>query len=237
MKLQREKPRHLGVSLGYRLARWLPMSQARKLDLLLDLEWIAWRLAHETSVNLGIDRAPNGFLTNAIDPSETVLALGCGTGDVIGSIVGVARRVGVDYDAEKIQAAKRRFPQVEFVIDDLRTFIQKKFDVLILSHILEHLDAPEAVLRGTRNFRRIYVEVPDYESDRLNRLRSIRKRSLNYSDNDHVSEFTRDEIETLFDASGLKILSRQFKEGVMRYWLGFAESSPNNPKVQPSPGK
>ncbi len=225
MRLPREKPRHLGVSLGYRLARWLPMSRARKLDLLLDLEWIAWRLAHETSIDLGIAPAPNPFLTDAIDPSETVLELGCGTGDVIGSIVAAVRRVAVDYDEEKIRAAKRRFPYVEFVTDDLRSFVDMQFDVLILAHVLEHLDDPKSVLRAARKFGRIYVEIPDYESDRLNRLRSIRKRSLNYSDNDHVFEFTRHEIETLFDESGLKILSREFKESVMRYWVGRAESS------------
>lgn len=179
---------------------------------------MAWRLAHEASVKLGLQTLPNAFLTDAIEPSDAVLELGCGTGEVIGS-VSAKRRVGVDYDEEKLRIAKMRFPEVEFVTSDLRSFADQDFDVLILSHVLEHLDDPSSAFRSAPNFRQIYVEVPDLEADRLNRLRVTRKRSLSYTDADHVFEFNREEIEGLFREFGLEIVDREFRFGVMRYWL------------------
>ena len=218
MEVARTKPRHLGLSIAYRLNRWLPMSQARRLDIMLDAAWIAWRLAHENAVSLDLDRPErNTFLVDVIQPSDSVLELGSGTGEVIAS-VNAKRRVGIDYDAAKIAVAKQRFPDVEFAVADLRDRLGEQFDVLILSHVLEHLDDPETVLRAG-NFSRIYVEVPDFDADRLNLIRLTRNRSLVYSDADHVRELRREEAEEMFARAGLTVIESEFRLGVMRYWL------------------
>ena len=225
MELSRTKPRHWGLSLAYRLSRWLPMSRARKLDLLLDAAWIATRLAHENSVSLQLHRQErNDFLLDRIAPSDSVLELGCGTGEVIGS-VSARRRLGIDYDAAKIAVARERFPDVEFRVADLKERLHEQFDVLILSHVLEHLDDPEGVLR-IADFRRIYVELPDFGADPLNAVRLRRNRSLVYSDADHVRELRREEAEALFARAGLTVSKSEFRLGVMRYWLMRPPPSP-----------
>lgn len=40
---------------------------------------------------------------------------------------------------------------------------EESFQVLILSHILEHVEKPEVLLKfGRDNFDKIYIEVPDF---------------------------------------------------------------------------
>jgi hypothetical protein len=41
-----------------------------------------------------------------------------------------------------------------------------------------------------------------------------------YTDADHVSEFDRNEIGQMIVASNLKILSSEFRFGVMKFWCG-----------------
>jgi hypothetical protein len=67
MEFARKKPRHWGLSIAYRINRLLPRKLA--LDLMLDAAWIAWRLAHENAVDLGLFRQePNDFLLREIAP-------------------------------------------------------------------------------------------------------------------------------------------------------------------------
>ena len=222
VKLDRDKPRNWLLSIAYKLVRYFPVSKERKLDFLLDVEWIATRLAYETQSGLGLDTAGrNDFLLDAIKPTDRVLDLGCSTGGITGSIT--ARQVvGIDHDADRIKQASKAHPHCLFVCADAADYLatSETFDVLVLSHILEHIDGPQAFLaQFAGKFGRIYVEVPDFDTAPLNRVRLVRKRSLIFSDNDHVSEFDRRDIEYIFSSCGLEVIDREYINGVMRYWL------------------
>lgn len=223
VKVPRHKPRHWLASIAYKLNRFMPFSTERKLDFLLDLEWIAWRLAHENAAKLGLHRSQrNAFLLDRIKPSDRVLDLGCGHGDVTAAIAEVAARaVGIDHSAYNLAIARNAHPQVEFVEADAHDYLNsgRKFDVLIMSHILEHLDDPKEILRfAANNFARVYIEVPDFDSFQLNPIRQARGRRLVYSDNDHVTEYDRHELANDLEAGGLQIIESEFIFGVMRIW-------------------
>ena len=222
VRLERRKPRNLLASLAYRLNRFLPLSRDRKLDLLLDSAAITNRLAMEHAAELGFNIwGENDFIHSRIRPTDRVLEIGCSSGRVL-STIEAAERVGVDYDEPAIERGKREHPEITFIGGEARDYLEtaEPFDVLILSHVLEHLDDAEQFLRGLKNrFDRIYVEVPDFEVSPSNVVRLARNRDLIYTDADHVSEFDRDELEALFKAVGLKILDREFRWGAMRYWL------------------
>ena len=73
-------------------------------------------------------------LVAAFDPSR-VLDAGCGTGRVAAEL---ARRgievVGVDADPDMIERARRRAPQLEWVLADLATLdLGRTFDVVVLA--------------------------------------------------------------------------------------------------------
>lgn len=91
--------------------------------------------------------------------------------------------------------------------------------MLVLSHVLEHLDDPEAFLsRFSARFEFVYVEVPDFEASAHNLLREQFRLELSYADADHISEFGRSELEGVVRAAGLRIVDVERIHGVQRLW-------------------
>jgi SAM-dependent methyltransferase len=228
-KLEREKKRLLITSIFYRMIK-LPLSSNQKLKLFLNLEWIFSRLAHEMSFKVyspqthPIRNYAKKFLLDFLDEQQSVLDLGCGSGDVSNIIAEKARTVvGIDHDEESLKIASDKYKRsnLTFIHGDARTYLKTsdKFDVLILSHILEHLDEPKDFLQSFKDyFEYIYIEVPDFDRDVANHYRKDLNMELIYSDTDHVSEFDRYELKDLINLCNLEILREEYIFGVQRYW-------------------
>ena len=231
IRTPRKKPRNLTLALVYRLHRLLPMSTKAKLKWYLDLEWAFDRLAmemafkHYPAATHPFRRKALEFLLPRIRSEDVVLDLGCNKGDVGAAIAGRAKEVvGVDHDAVAIATAQRlhQIPNLSFhhgdALEHLRTNT-KRYDVLVLSHILEHLDDPEAFLRAFKDFfTRIYIELPDFDRSYLNLYRLDRGSTLVYTDDDHISEFDRDELRALLEKCGIRIVEAEYRYGVQRLW-------------------
>lgn len=84
-----------------------------------------------------------------IKTSDAVLDLGCNLGDISFRIAVKAKKiVGIDYAPKAIEIANSRYSRenLSFLCTEAYDFLKsndEKFDVLILSHILEHLDDPK----------------------------------------------------------------------------------------------
>jgi SAM-dependent methyltransferase len=231
IRIPRKKPRQPLLSFIYRLHRMLPMGTRAKLRLYLDLEWIFDRLAMEMSfAHYGVQdhpfrRCARAFLLEHIQPTSRVLDLGCKRGDVSIFVAEKAQRVvGVDHDEAAIAEARRTYQRENLLflhadaLEYLRSGVEH-FDVLILSHILEHLDGPEEFLMAFRgHFSHIYIELPDHDRSYLNLYRQDMGSSLVYSDDDHVSEFDRDELRTMMKRCGITIEEAEYRYGVQRLW-------------------
>jgi SAM-dependent methyltransferase len=228
VRLERAKRRNLLASILYRL-KYLPISRKRRLGLFLDLEWIFDRLAHEESYELLGEDHPmrvQGIehILGLVDRSHSVLDIGCSRGEITKKIAEKARVVvGVDHSAEKIGYAKQfENEKLSFYHGDAEAFLDsdgRSFEVLVLSHVLEHLDDPARFLaRFVPRFKYVYVEVPDFDKSIASRIRKDLGLSLIYTDDDHVREFDREELLNLVDQSGLDILSADYRYGIQRYW-------------------
>lgn len=193
------------------------------LNLLLDLAAVTRRLAFEKAPTWADVR----FIQKHIRPGDTVTEIGCSAGRVL-SQVKAGKRIGVDSDMNAISIGRAQHPDIAFIHGDARQ--HTKGDVLILSHVLEHLDNPESFLSSLR-FNRIYVEVPDFDCDPLNAVRLLRGRSLIFTDEDHVAEFDREELEAMFARCGMEIIDSEFRFGVLRYWI----TPRNGPRLWPRP--
>lgn len=85
-------------------------------------------------------------------PQQSVLEVGCGTGELIETIKG-SRKVGIDFCEELIQQAKQTpNSSVEyFVMEaeniDVATLGNEKFDVIVISNLIGFLNDIELVLR------------------------------------------------------------------------------------------
>lgn len=231
LRFERKKPRNLLLSLIYRTQKLLPLSTEKKFRLFLDLEWIFDRLAHETSfkyfntLNHPLRIQTRKFLLSRIQPDHIILDLGCHHGDISYYIAEKAGEViGVDHNPDAIATANKKYQRknLTFIQGDAFEYLSgnsKKFDVLILSHILEHLDEPEAFLKKFKVFfKNIFIEVPDFDRYYLNHYRKELGVKLSYSDDDHISEFDRDDLFSLLQNCGIEVIQSEFRHGVQRYW-------------------
>lgn len=144
---------------------------------------------------------------NRIRP-ESVLELGCGTGAVIGELQqrGLAQHYyGIDYSATAIAYLKTAFPNIQCAVADVmetpNVFDKDSFDVVICSHVIEHLEDPASFLQAIgRQFQFDYMvaEVP-LEDLFFGRVKALLKdRSKNLSG--HVQFFSRRSFLALITA-------------------------------------
>ena len=84
-----------------------------------------------------------GFM---IPTGARVLALGCGTGELLASLK-PARGLGIDTDAALIQEARCRHPGLEFQTADQPLSGQDKFDYIVLSDLVNFLPDVQSVLQ------------------------------------------------------------------------------------------
>lgn len=231
IKQARKKKSNLLLSAIYRLSKLPFLSSTSKFKLFLNLEWIFERLAHEKSFDYystgdhPLRKISNSHILGLIKESDRVLDMGCHAGQITAAIATKAKHVtGIDYNKDAIEHAKLNFKKdnLVFIHSDIETYLQKSsesFDVLVLSHILEHLDNPEKMILCIKPFiNYMYVEVPDFDKTYLNHYRKDLDLGLIYTDADHISEFDRVEMKDLIKSCGFSILESEYRFGVQRHW-------------------
>lgn len=151
---------------------------------------------------------------NGLKPS-TVLEVGCGTGAVIAELQrrGVAEAYyAVDYSTEAIAFVKETLPDVYSVAGDImkmdctELFGEPKFDLVICSHVLEHLESPAQFLESLLDFNwgNFLAEVP-LENLIFGRIKgAFMDRSKHPAG--HVQFFNRLDFSRLLSRAGLDIV-------------------------------
>ncbi len=245
-RLARRKRRNWLVSLVYGVSRLLPkLSPRGRLRVLLDLEWILERRAHEESFRVfdsgehPVRTSSMGFLSRHLLRTDRVLDLGCKEGEMTALLARMCREVvGVDMDEMAIAVARARTPaeNVTFEHGDGVAYFHshsRQFDVVVVSHLIEHLDDPGPLLAAAaRACRSVYVEVPDFERSFTNAYRLLLGSELLYSDADHVWEFDRRELHELVSNCGLTLRDEDTTHGVIRLWCDGALT--REPSIEPA---
>lgn len=82
-------------------------------------------------------------------PGEEILDLGCGTGDLADKISGKGAHVtGIDSSKEMIEAARQKFPSIDFEIQSAASFsFNKKFDAVFSNAALHWISEKEKVVK------------------------------------------------------------------------------------------
>lgn len=239
IQVNRNKKRHFLLSFFYKLDKIIFLKSKTKLKIYLDLEWIFNRLSHEYSFDCylyndhPIRIYSSEFITNNISRTETVLDLGCKQGDISKLISAKAKHVlGIDFDENAIHEAKSKHHQIknlDFTCSEAYKYLEtttENFDTLILSHILEHIDNPSEFLKKfSPFFKKIYIEIPDFDASYLNHYREKLNSQLIYTDNDHVFEFDRNEIKQLIETCNLSIDIVEYRYGVQKIWCSHNKQS------------
>jgi len=113
------------------------------------------------------------FFIRNIRPTEKVVDLGCGIGAVAFSIAekGGCFVTGVDLSLENIDKANKKFnhPKVTYLHGDiLDVLLEDRYDVVVLSNVLEHLvDRPQFLRKIVQTVKpgRFLIRVPLFERD------------------------------------------------------------------------
>jgi SAM-dependent methyltransferase len=233
IRVPKEKTIPLFVRLAYLVNRLPRKSRTSRLSLLLDLEWILNRLCHEESYALfskedhPCRQATEQFIGRVLPPGAVVLDIGCGSGDLTSVLARSADSViGIDHDRDCIAVAQEnhRLSNVAFLVgeaEECLASVETKFDVVVLSHVLEHLEAPILLLEQVSSrCGFVYLEVPDFEYGPNNEYRRILERPISFGDVDHLYEFDREELEALLREANLEVLSTSHRLGMLRFWCG-----------------
>jgi SAM-dependent methyltransferase len=156
--------------------------------------------------------AYHDFFVARVQPGERVLDVGCGKGELAHDLVQRAHAevVGIDVNTAYLAFARERFrhPNLRFVEADALTWRPDgRFDVVVLSNVLEHIAERPALLRALREStgaQRFLIRVPVEERDWLVPLR--RELGLPHtSDPTHEIEYDEERFRAELEAAGLDV--------------------------------
>ncbi|HDP70262.1 MAG TPA: class I SAM-dependent methyltransferase, partial [Actinobacteria bacterium] len=95
------------------------------------------------------------FFVNNIEEGDTVLDIGCGNGALTFDLAKKAKKVvGIDINEKNIEVAKSKYnsANIEYKVGDAtKDLDNKKFDAVVLSNILEHIEDREDFLNKIKN--------------------------------------------------------------------------------------
>jgi SAM-dependent methyltransferase len=151
----------------------------------------------------------NKYIYDGINEAERVLDIGCGASHYQQWIAEKASEViGVDINRERVEQANRnnRKSNVRFELMDATTDLPRgRFDVVICSHVLEHLDDPSRMLLSlAENIPRMIVKVPLQDSHWM----KLVKKDIGLfwmDDRDHRREYTEETLRVELKKCGWHI--------------------------------
>src|SRR6185436_930779 len=157
------------------------------------------------------------FFLNNISENDTVLDIGCGNGSLTYDLAGKARAVtGVEIEKKYLDKAisKHSRQNITYVLGDATTDLGLgKFDVVILSNVLEHIEGRVSLLRKIRGLApRFLIRVPMQNRDWV----SMYKRELGVEgrlDLTHYIEFTEESFRKEISEAGYIVVSLSVQFG------------------------
>lgn len=157
------------------------------------------------------------FFVNNINSGDKVLDIGCGNGYLTYDISQKAKKVvAVDLDRKNIELAKKIFfrQNITYLVGDgTRLNLKEKFDVVVLSNILEHIEDRHSFLsRIYALAEKFLIRVPMVNRDWLTYYK--KELGCNYLlDPTHKIEYTLETLEKEMAEVGLKVKSWSIQFG------------------------
>jgi SAM-dependent methyltransferase len=149
------------------------------------------------------------FFINNITINDLVLDIGCGNGALAYDLADKAKSVtGIDIEEKNIQKARVKYNKsnIKYLVGDATKDLGgEKFDVIILSNVLEHIEQRIIFLKKIKGLASRYlVRVPMFDRDWV----TLYKKELGVEwrlDKTHFTEYTEESFKKEFSQAGYKV--------------------------------
>jgi len=157
------------------------------------------------------------FFLQHLNATDSVLDIGCGNGSLTRDLAKKAKRVvGIDCNEKYIAQAKKNngAANIEYVLGDVVVYdFREKFDVLVLSNVLEHIEKRKEFLQKIKPIaNRFLIRVPMLNRDWL----TVYKKEMGVEyrlDKTHFIEYTLQDIEQELKQAGFQIKDYSIQYG------------------------
>ncbi|GIK40757.1 MAG: hypothetical protein BroJett011_45900 [Chloroflexota bacterium] len=172
------------------------------------------------------------FFVQRVKPGERVLDIGCGNGAVAYDMaaMGGAEITGIDLAEPNIAQARQKHghARVRYLVGDALTDLPKeRFEVIVMSNVLEHLEHRVEFLSQVQTRyqpERWLIRVPLFERDW--RVPLKQELGLDYRlDPTHFIEYTQESFASEVEQAGLKIIYQEIRWGEIWAELRVNDSS------------
>ncbi len=192
--------------------------------LALTLHSLAYRLASHLAIRAEGGLHPkhrlmnyHQFFLDHIRPSDRVLDIGCGNGALAYDLAGKAAHVtGIDLNEKNCAAWEGRFARKNLVYHfaDAITFSsQERFDVVVLSNVLEHIEYRVEFLTKIKHLAPLFlIRVPMIDRDWI----TLYKKELGIEyrlDTTHFTEYTFSSFMAELQEVGFAVVSSSIQFG------------------------
>ncbi len=161
----------------------------------------------DSTDRLRLEQTANRLLPWLPDRKSPWLDIGCGRGGLLGVMAeqGCTLGLGLDPDGNCVRAAASHGITVRTgtLSQITEVFAGQRFDLVVLSHVLEHvldLEALEAVVGLLSDSGYLYVEVPD-----ASRYMQFERTPFYYLDSEHINHFGAHALGRLLRRLGLSL--------------------------------
>lgn len=195
------------------------------LKLILRIHSASYRLAGSLAKDLEKDslhpkhRIMNyhKYFVDNINENDIVLDIGCGNGALTYDVAKKAKRVmGIDINERNVSIANSKYLRnnLSYICSDaLKELPDEKYDVIILSNVLEHIEKRVEYLKSLKKIApKFLIRVPMLNRSWIDMYK--KELGLEYRlDTSHFIEYTLESLEDELDRAGINILSYSIQFG------------------------
>ena len=188
------------------------------------------------------------YCDKILNNNETILEIGSGHGEAIYNFDKIGYKVtGVEPDKKNVISINKKLKNSKCIVGSAETFSSdKKFDVIWLNHVFEHLSKPIEFLEKIKIFLNesgfIFIEVPSVE--KVNDYRTFLRvpHAYNYSRKSLINISKKADYKilkcnyfrspTLFEGGVNKIFNKFLKKNFFEFYPRILTSSKNGENIR-----